>query len=90
MDARVSEFAVAEAKARFSELLARAEAGEEIVIKRHGKVVARIVAATDAQEDPVEKRRRAHEEWVAYRKAHNITLGPDLTLKGLIEEGRRF
>jgi prevent-host-death family protein len=34
---------VAEAKARFSALLAAVEAGEEISITRHGKVVARIV-----------------------------------------------
>jgi prevent-host-death family protein len=34
---------VVEAKAKFSALLAAAEAGEEIAITRHGKVVARIV-----------------------------------------------
>ncbi|MER9234502.1 type II toxin-antitoxin system prevent-host-death family antitoxin [Mesorhizobium sp. M0622] len=35
---------IAEAKARLSELVSRAEAGEEIVITRHGKVAARLVA----------------------------------------------
>lgn len=34
---------VVEAKARFSALLAAVEAGEEIAITRHGKVVARLV-----------------------------------------------
>lgn len=34
---------VVEAKAKFSALLAAVEAGEEIAITRHGKVVARIV-----------------------------------------------
>ena len=34
---------VVEAKARFSALLAEVEAGEEIAITRHGKVVARLV-----------------------------------------------
>lgn len=34
---------IVEAKARFSALLAAVEAGEEIAITRHGKVVARIV-----------------------------------------------
>lgn len=34
---------VVEAKANFSALLAAVEAGEEIVITRHGKVVARMV-----------------------------------------------
>ena len=33
----------AEAKAKFSELLKRAEAGEEINLTRHGKVVAKLV-----------------------------------------------
>jgi prevent-host-death family protein len=34
---------IAEAKARFSELVKRAEGGEEIAVTRHGKVVARVV-----------------------------------------------
>ncbi|MER8481494.1 type II toxin-antitoxin system prevent-host-death family antitoxin [Mesorhizobium sp. M1322] len=34
---------IAEAKARLSELVRRAEAGEEIVIIRRGKVAARLV-----------------------------------------------
>lgn len=34
---------VAEAKAKFSELIKRAEAGEEILVTRHGKVVARVM-----------------------------------------------
>ncbi|MBN9340999.1 MAG: type II toxin-antitoxin system prevent-host-death family antitoxin [Burkholderiales bacterium] len=34
---------VVEAKAHFSALLAEVEAGEEIAVTRHGKVVARLV-----------------------------------------------
>jgi prevent-host-death family protein len=34
---------VAEAKAKFSELMKRAEAGEEITVTRHGKAVARVM-----------------------------------------------
>jgi prevent-host-death family protein len=34
------DISAAEAKEKFSELLARAEAGEEIVVTRHGKAVA--------------------------------------------------
>ena len=34
---------IVEAKARFSALLAEVEAGEEIAITRHGRVVARLV-----------------------------------------------
>lgn len=87
MDARTSEFSVVDAKARFSELLSRAEAGEEITIKRHGKPVARLVP--DNPKPTREERLKAHRDWIAYRKAHNITLGPGLTIKDLINEGRR-
>lgn len=38
-------FPIAEAKNRFSELVARAEAGEDIAVTRHGKPVARLVPA---------------------------------------------
>ena len=41
----VSEVNLAEAKARLSELVARAEAGETVCIMRRGKPVARLVAA---------------------------------------------
>lgn len=34
---------IAEAKAKFSELVKRAEAGEEVLVTRHGKVVARLM-----------------------------------------------
>jgi prevent-host-death family protein len=88
MDARSTEFSVADAKAHFSELIARAEAGEEIIIKRHGKPVARLVP--EKRKLSVEERLQAHRDWIAYRKKHNITLGPDLTIKDLINEGRRF
>jgi prevent-host-death family protein len=37
---------VVEAKAKFSSLLAAVEAGEEIAITRHGRVVARLVPDT--------------------------------------------
>ena len=35
------EYGIAEAKAKFSELIARAERGEEVVITRYGKPVVR-------------------------------------------------
>ena len=87
MDMRVTEFAVAEAKARFSELLGRAEAGEEIVIKRHGAAVAKLVPVKPKM--TVEERRRKRLEYEAWRDAHGPTLGPHLTIKDLINEGRR-
>jgi prevent-host-death family protein len=86
MDARVTEFPVAEAKARFSELLDRAEKGESLTIRRHGKPVARLVPAHD-----VEARRRATDIWMGRREAPDgPRLGPDLTIKDLVNEGRRF
>lgn len=39
--------AIAEAKNRLSELIAAAEAGEEIVITRHGKPAVRLVPAIE-------------------------------------------
>ena len=38
------ELAVTDAKARLTDLVRRAEAGEEVVLTRHGHAVARIVA----------------------------------------------
>lgn len=35
---------IAEAKARFSELVERAEAGESVVITRRGKAIARLIS----------------------------------------------
>lgn len=37
-------FAITEAKARLTDLVRRAEAGEEIVLTRHGHAVVRLVA----------------------------------------------
>jgi prevent-host-death family protein len=89
MDVRATEFGVADAKARFSELLARAESGETIIIRRHGRPIAKLVPALKRATTP-EERLKSWEAWEAYRDAHNITLGPDLTVKQLIEEGRRY
>lgn len=38
------QLAITEAKARLTDLVRRAEAGEEIVLTRHGHAVARLVA----------------------------------------------
>ncbi len=48
----MDSFNVQEAKTNLSRLLARVEAGEEIVISRHGRPVARLVPAK-----PVSQRR---------------------------------
>ena len=48
-----------EAKTHFSELVARAEAGEEVVITRHNRPVARLVPVTSSGGVDLAKRRKA-------------------------------
>ena len=72
-----------EAKTHLSTLLEQVERGEEIVITRHGRAVARLV--------PVGAVSRARlEDTVARLKSfrRGRRLG-DLSAKALIEEGRR-
>lgn len=87
MDARSTEFGSAEAKARFSELLARVEAGETITIRRHGNAIARLVPAK--REMTVAQRKAAHRRYLEWSEQHGPRLGPGLTIKELINEGRR-
>lgn len=48
--------AVSDAKAQLTELVRRAEAGDEIILTRHGRPAARIVPIKTAQ-DPAARRR---------------------------------
>lgn len=48
-----------EAKTHLSELVARAERGEEFVITRHNKPVAKIVPIGEVSAELIERRRRA-------------------------------
>ncbi len=73
-----------EAKTNLSRLLDEVAAGEEVVITKHGVPVARLV--------PVGPERRrstseAIEELKELRKG--VTLGEGLTIRQLVEEGRR-
>ncbi|WP_457301423.1 type II toxin-antitoxin system Phd/YefM family antitoxin [Phyllobacterium sp. P5_D12] len=43
---------IAEAKAKFSELITRAQSGEEIVLTRHGKAVATISPLPNPDKKP--------------------------------------
>ncbi len=87
MDARSTEFGSADAKARFSELLARVEAGETITIRRHGKAVAKMVPVQPKYS--AEQRLEAVEEFLAWRKRHGPRLQPGDDVKEWIDEGRR-
>ena len=75
-----------EAKTHLPQLLDRVAKGEEFTITKHGKPVARLVPATPVK--PRQDVRQVLQELKAFSKRN--TLGKDITLRDLIEEGRRF
>jgi prevent-host-death family protein len=77
-----------EAKTHLPQLLARVEGGETITITRHGKAVARLVPATAAKSNRDVK--KVIEEMARFQNERGPTLGPDLSIRDLIDEGRRF
>lgn len=74
-----------EAKVHFSELLKKVEEGGTVTVTRHGVPVARIVPFHDAFADSA----AAIDEWRQYRDKHQITLGEGITIRELIEDGRK-
>jgi len=80
----VDRVGVFEAKARLSELIARAERGQETTITRSGKVVARLVPAAKAQ------RRNPNaaviDRIVTFSKTLKVSGAVDI--RDLIEDGR--
>lgn len=89
--ARVNvEFSVAASDARrhLPQLLSRVESGERSVIALQGKAVAHLVPAIESKaktdvKDVLEELRRFQQE-------QGPTLGPDVSIRGSIEAGRRF
>lgn len=80
----MQEIGAFEAKNRLSELLRRAEAGEEIAITNRGRVVARLVPpAAELDRDAA----RAAAARIRERRK-GVKLG-GLNIKELIAEGRR-
>lgn len=73
-----------EAKNRLSELLARVERGEEIVITRHGHAVARLVPAADFDREGVQG---AIDRIKELRSQQTLS---DVDLKELVSAGRRY
>ncbi|MFW6457358.1 MAG: type II toxin-antitoxin system Phd/YefM family antitoxin [Planctomycetota bacterium] len=71
-----------EAKTHLSELLSKVESGEQVVITRYDKPVARLVSTGKEGERPV---RDVIEDIRSLRKGK--TLG-DMSLRTMIEEGR--
>ncbi|MCA3718938.1 type II toxin-antitoxin system Phd/YefM family antitoxin [Brevundimonas sp.] len=86
----VETVGVFDGKARFSELIDRAERGEEIVVTRHGKPVAKVVPL-----GPVARRSEEVEakmaEWRRWRAQQLADHGPTTVEEILAwrDEGRR-
>ncbi|MFC3229430.1 type II toxin-antitoxin system Phd/YefM family antitoxin [Marinibaculum pumilum] len=68
------EIPVTDAKGRLTDLIRRAEAGEEILLTRHGRPVARLVGL---QALPRPADRRALLQSLQAAAARKITAGPD-------------
>ena len=80
-----------EAKTHLSEVVARVEAGDEIVITRHNKPVARIVAYEPVRPVDVDRRLRAVRRMQAIGAEVAVRGGPITQdeILAWIREGRR-
>ncbi len=90
MAAAVHSIGLFEAKTHLSELVARAEQGEETIITRHNKPVAKIVPLSEAPRfDPVH-RRAAIERIEALRESLRLRHGSMTRqeIVDLVREGR--
>jgi prevent-host-death family protein len=81
----VESIGLFEAKTHLSELIARAERGEEVIITRHNKPVAKLVPIGRALADNSQRRRAALDALQAFDA---IAL-PGVDLAELITTGRR-
>jgi prevent-host-death family protein len=72
-----------ELKTHLAEILDAVEQGESIVVTRHGRPVARILPDTEAE------RERASQAVEALIRFPRTPLPKGVTLRTLIEEGRR-
>jgi prevent-host-death family protein len=74
-----------EAKTRLAALLEQVAEGERFTITKHGVPVAMLVPPPGSrQEDP----KAAIDAWRQYRLERNLSLGPNLTIRAMIDEGR--
>ncbi len=78
---------IAEAKSKLSELVARAEAGEEVVIARNGKPAARITAVEPQLKEP---RRLGAWEHLNLDIPDSVFFDRDLELEEAVENSRIF
>ena len=80
-----------EAKTHLSELVARAEQGEEVIITRHNKPVAKLVPISEVSPELVARRRQILQELQSIGREIEKRGGP-LTVEEILEwrdEGRR-
>jgi prevent-host-death family protein len=75
-----------EAKTHLSELVARAEAGEEVVIMRHNRPVAKIVPIGPEVEEVRARHESAVDELIQLRKRYKLG---GLSPRDLIAQGRK-
>ena len=75
-----------EAKTHLPQLLERVARGEKILITKHGLAVAMLVPPTEEDQRP--NPRGVIQALKELRKGN--VLGKDLTIRDLIDEGRRF
>jgi prevent-host-death family protein len=80
-----------EAKTHLSELVARVEQGEEVIITRHNKPVAKLVPIGEVPSDVVERRREAIAGLQAIGREMAARGGPVTREEILqwVQEGRR-
>ena len=77
---------IAEAKSRFSAVVERAAAGEEVTITKHGKPIAKVVPVRSERDRA--KAREAFEAMIKLRVETGASLG-GLDWKALRDKGRR-
>lgn len=81
----MTTFGIYEAKTHLPELVERVSHGEEILITRHGRPIALLTAP------PKEEKPDVHDIIRRMRELRkSVTHGPDLTIRQMIDEGRRF
>ena len=77
-----------EAKTKLAELLDKVEAGETVIITRHGSPVARLVPVRAVDER--ERQRALIEEIKRWRVGKDRGAKPGSTIPELIKAGRRY
>ncbi len=82
--------ALAEAAADLNRLVADIANGETYVITDGDTPVARLIPVLGPNGSEQRTVRDLVEEWEVYRREHNITLGGEITIRELIEEGRKY